>query len=120
MGGKRRIDDGTRGQDLRILQRMGDTSRELGFEIKTAKSDIEKYTAAATKADSDVAELSRAIKKLEGELATTEGEKKEASEIRDAQHAEYVKLSTDYSESVDALERAIQTMEARNYDVPHA
>merc|ERR1719197_1437317 len=97
-----------------------DTSRELGFEIKTAKSDIEKYTAAAEKADSDVAQLSAAIKKLEGELGATEAEKAEATEIRNSQHEEYVKLSTDYAESVDALERAIQTMEARNYNVPEA
>merc|ERR1719395_350476 len=47
---------------------VADTSRELGFEIKTAKSDIEKYLAAAAKADSDVAELGKAIDKLEGEL----------------------------------------------------
>merc|ERR1719183_1051980 len=97
-----------------------DTSRELGFEIKTAKSDIEKYLAAAAKADSDVSELGSAIKNLEGELAATEGEKAEATEVRNAQHAEYVKLSTDYSESVDALERAIQTMQSKNYDVPQA
>merc|ERR1719454_2441327 len=99
---------------------VADTSRELGFEIKTATSDIEKYLAAAAKADSDVAELGKAIDKLEGELGTTEGEKAEATEIRNGQHAEYVKISTDYSESVDALERAIQTMQSRNYDVPEA
>jgi len=99
---------------------VADTSRELGFEIKTGKSDIEKYLAAAGKADSDVAALGRAIDKLEGELGTTEGEKAEATEIRNGQHAEYVKISTDYSESVDALERAIQTMQSRNYDVPEA
>merc|ERR1719194_258865 len=51
---------------------VADTSRELGFEIKTGKSDIEKYLAAAGKADSDVAALGRAIDKLEGELGTTE------------------------------------------------
>lgn len=99
---------------------VSDTSRELGFEIKTAKSDIEKYLAAAAKADSDVATLSGEISKLEGELASTQGEKKEATDIRNSQHAEYVTLSTDYGESVDALERAIQTMEARNYNVPEA
>merc|ERR1719261_1582704 len=99
---------------------VSDTSRELGFEIKTAKSDIEKYLAAAAKADSDVAELGKAIDKLDGELATTEGEKQDATDIRNTQHAEYVKISTDYSESVDALERAIQTMQSRNYDVPEA
>merc|ERR1719272_1285753 len=99
---------------------VSDTSRELGFEIKTANSDIEKYLAAAAKADSDVASLGSAIAKLDGELGTTEGEKAEATSIRKGQHAEFVKISTDYSESVDALERAIQTMQAKNYDVPEA
>jgi len=99
---------------------VSDTSRELGFEIKTAKSDIEKYLAAAAKADSDVSKLRAEIEKLESELAATEGELKEATDIRNAQHAEYVKLSTDYGESVDALERAIQTMQSKNYDVPQA
>merc|ERR1719491_1974275 len=83
-------------------------------------SDIEKYTAAAVKADSDVAKLKKAIGKLQAELGTKEAEKAEATEVRDAQHAEYLKVSTDYGESVDALERAIQTMESRNYDVPEA
>jgi len=89
---------------------VSDTSRELGFEIKTGKSDIEKFNAAAAKADSDVSKLGASIAKLNGELATTEGEKKDATDIRNTQHAEFVKMSTDYAESVDALERAIQTM----------
>jgi chromosome segregation ATPase len=96
------------------------TSLELELEIKQGKSDIEKYTGAAAKADSDVAKLSAAIKKAQSELAATEAEKAEATEIRNEQHAEYVKLSTDYGESVDALERAIQTMESKNYNVPEA
>merc|ERR1719440_2345052 len=99
---------------------VDDQSTQLGFEIKTAKSDIEKLTAAAAKADSDVAQLGAAIDKLQGELATTESEKAEATSLRNEQHAEYTKTSTDYSESVDALERAIQTMESRNYNVPEA
>jgi len=99
---------------------VDDQSTELGFEIKTAKSDIEKLTAAAAKADSDVTELGAAIAKLEEELAQVESEKKEATDLRNEQHAEYSKISTDYSESVDALERAIQTMESKNYNVPEA
>jgi predicted phage tail protein len=99
---------------------VSDTSREVGFEIKTAKSDIEKLTAKASKADSEVAKLGAAIAKEQEELAATEGEKKDATDIRNSQHAEYMKTSTDYSESVDALERAIQTMQTRNMDVPEA
>merc|ERR1719262_1700956 len=99
---------------------VADTSRELGFEIKTGKSDIEKYTAAATKADADVAKLTDVLAKANADLQATENEKSDAIEVRNGQHAEYVKISTDYSESVDALERAIQTMQSRNYDVPEA
>merc|ERR1719271_1334211 len=99
---------------------VADTSRELGFEIKTGKSDIEKYTAAATKADADVAKLTDVLAKANADLQATENEKSDAIEVRNGQHAEYVKISTDYSESVDALERAIQTMESRNYNVPEA
>merc|ERR1719247_3003133 len=99
---------------------VSDTSRELGFEIKTGKSDIEKYTAAATKADADVAKLTDVLAKANADLQATENEKSDAIEVRNGQHAEYVKISTDYSESVDALERAIQTMQAKNYDVPEA
>jgi chromosome segregation ATPase len=99
---------------------VDDQSRELGFEMKTANSDIEKLTAAAAKADSDVAELGAAIGQLETDLQDTQNEKQEATDLRNSQHEEYKKISTDYSESVDALERAIQTMESRKSDVPEA
>merc|ERR1719359_903937 len=99
---------------------VDDQSTQLGFDIKTAKSDIDELTAFIAKADSDVDTLSSAIDELEGEIAKLQGEKKEATDIRNEQHAEYVKVSTDYSESVDALRRAIQTMESRDYDVPQA
>merc|ERR1719377_344212 len=99
---------------------VSDQSRELGFEIKTGNSDIEKLSAAIAKADSDVSELGSAISKLESDLASTTAEKQEATELRNSQHAEYSKISTDYAESVDALERAIQTMQSRNYNVPEA
>jgi len=99
---------------------VDDQSRELGFEIKTAKSDIEKLTAAASQADADVNQLSAEIDKTNAELASTEADKQEATTLRNEMHAEYSKVSTDYAESVDALERAIQTMQTRNYDVPEA
>jgi septal ring factor EnvC (AmiA/AmiB activator) len=61
---------------------VDDESTQLGFEIKTGKSDIEKLTAEAVKADSDVAELGSAIGKLEGDLSQLEAEKKEATDLR--------------------------------------
>jgi hypothetical protein len=97
-----------------------DQVQMLGLEIKQANMDIEKLTAFIAKADSDVARLGDEIAKLNAELTTTEDSKAEATSIRESQHAEYLKVSTDYAESVDALERAIQVMQSRNYDVPEA
>merc|ERR1719413_269623 len=45
---------------------VSDQSKQLGFEIETGKSTIEKLLAAIAKADSDVSELGSAITKLEG------------------------------------------------------
>merc|ERR1719162_384669 len=99
---------------------VSDQERKLGFEIKTAKSDSEKLLAAIAEADSSVKKLGDQIKELDGEISTAEQEKQAATELRAKQHAEYVEISTDYAESVDALSRAIQTMESKNYDVPQA
>jgi len=99
---------------------VDDTSTQLGFEIKTAKSDIEELLAFIAKADSDVSTLSDSIKELDTEIATLETEQKDATALRTSQHEEYVKISTDYGESVDALRGAIQTMKSKDYDVPQA
>merc|ERR1719163_2241025 len=82
---------------------VDDQSTQLGFNIKTANKDIEELLAFIAKADSDVDTLSAGVFELEGEISKLEGEKQEATDIRNEQHAEYVKVSTDYSESVDAL-----------------
>merc|ERR1719433_1583477 len=99
---------------------VDDRTTDLGFEIKTGESNIEKLTAFIEKSDNKVAELATAIGKLEDDIARLEAEKKDATVVRDKEHAEYVTVSTDYAESVDALERAIQTLTAQAYDRPQA
>jgi chromosome segregation ATPase len=99
---------------------VSDQERKLGFELKTGDSDSEQLLASIAKADNDVDQLSSAISELEGEIQTATNEKQSATELRTKQHEEYVTVSSDYSESVDALNRAIQTMQSKNYDVPQA
>lgn len=99
---------------------VDDESTKLGFSITTAKKDIEELLAFIAKADSDVDQLSAGVSELESEISSLTTEKTEATALRNEQHAEYEKVSTDYSESVDALRRAIQTMESKNYDVAQA
>merc|ERR1719235_850989 len=97
-----------------------DESRKTGFEIKTLKTTIEEQTTEAEKADADVADLTARIAELDGEIAAWEADQKAATELRESEHAEYVKISTDYSESLDALDRAINILEKQNYARPQA
>jgi hypothetical protein len=99
---------------------VDDRTKELGFEIKTSESNIEELLAFIETSDNKVAELGTAIAELEADIARLTAELKDATAVREKEHAEYEKVSTDYSESVDALERAIQVMTAQNYDRPQA
>merc|ERR1719335_704330 len=99
---------------------VDDESRETGFTIKTAKADIEELTAEAEKADADVADLTEKIAELDGQIAGWEADQKAATELRESEKAEYLKVSTDYGESVDALDRAINVLSKQNYARPQA
>merc|ERR1719335_1995118 len=87
---------------------VDDRSKELEFDITTAKNEVEELLAFIAKADNDVAELGAKIAELDTEIATMEADKKEAAALRAADHDEFAKVEQDYSESVDALGRAIQ------------
>merc|ERR1719356_439276 len=89
---------------------VDDRITNLGFEITTTKSTIEQLIAYIDKADSDAANLGLAVSELDKEIGTTESEQKSATEQREKENAEYEKVQQDYAESVDALERAIQTL----------
>merc|ERR1719433_2019810 len=99
---------------------VDDRTTDLGFEIKTSESNIEELLAFIEASDNKVAELGTAIAELEADIARLTAALKDATAVRDKEHAEYVTVSTDYSESVDALERAIQIMTAQAYDRPQA
>jgi len=99
---------------------VSDEEKRLGFSITDSSTKIEELIAFAEKADSDVEQLGLEIEELDNQIAQMTQEKKEATEIRASEHAEYTKVSTDYSESVDALERAIEVMASQEGDTAQA
>merc|ERR1719345_524730 len=56
---------------------VDDQSTQLGFDIKTANSDIEKLLAFIAKADSDVDSLSASVTELEADINSLQTEKKD-------------------------------------------
>jgi len=88
-----------------------DESKETQFAIKTGKSDSER--AAATVAD-ETAKIGAAeakIDELSTTIATNEKDLAAATEIRDKEHADFVKMDADLAETIDMLSRAIGIIE---------
>merc|ERR1719161_954681 len=89
-------------------------------EITTAKTLIDKLTAEIDKATSDITNLSADIDELDGEIAAWEKDQKAATELRSSENAEYMKVQADYSESIDAIARAIMVLGQQNVDYKQA
>jgi cell division septum initiation protein DivIVA len=82
---------------------------EANEKIEILKADIAKYTA-------DAALLTKEIAGHDEDIATWTGDEKAATKVREIEKADYEALHTDYSESVDALERAIAVLKKQAYD----
>merc|ERR1719230_234937 len=77
--------------------------------IEVLKADIEKYTATAAKLTKEIAEH-------EEDISVWTGDSKAATKVREIEKADYDATHADYSESVDALERAIAVLKKQAYD----
>jgi len=99
---------------------VDDRITELGFEIKTANSDIEELSAFLEKTQATIDDLASKLGKLDADIAQLESDKNTATKQRETENDEFVKAQEDYSESVDALAAAIQVLKAQGYDRPQA
>merc|ERR1719456_2045329 len=73
------------------------------------KADIQAATAKASKLTKEIAELDEDISIWNGDI-------KAATKVREIEKTDYDALHKDYSESVDALERAIAVLKKQAYD----
>eukprot|EP00933_Yihiella_yeosuensis_P022968 TRINITY_DN1795_c0_g1_i4.p1 TRINITY_DN1795_c0_g1~~TRINITY_DN1795_c0_g1_i4.p1 ORF type:complete len:697 (+),score=213.19 TRINITY_DN1795_c0_g1_i4:87-2177(+) len=77
-------------------------------QIAVSNAEIKKSSADATRLQGEISEH-------EADLSTTTAEKQNATDVRKMERAEFEKVFLDYSESVDALSRAIKVLKAQNY-----
>jgi prefoldin subunit 5 len=82
---------------------------EANQKIEVLNADIEQYTATAQK-------LSKEIAELEEDISVWEGDVKAATKVREIEKSDYDATHADYSESVDALERAIAVLKKQQHD----
>merc|ERR1719321_1376553 len=82
---------------------------EANERIEVLKADIQKYTA-------DAAELTKEIAELDEDISIWNGDIKAATNVREIEKADYDATHKDYSESVDALQRAIAVLKKQAHD----
>ena len=83
--------------------------KEANEKIDMLKADIQKYTAKAAKLTKEIAELDE-------DIAIWTGDIKAATNVRQIEKSDYDALHKDYSESVDALGRAIAVLKKQSHD----
>jgi len=86
--------------------------------IAKSAETIELLTASIAKLTNEAKVLGEEIGKLQSDVASFDSEKKAATAQRAKDYAAYEEESTDYGESVDALERAIVVLNKRSADAP--
>jgi len=86
-----------------------DAIQEANEQIELLKADIEKYTE-------DAARLTEEINSHDADISAWEGDENAATNVRKIEKADFDAMNKDYSESVDALTRAVAVLKKQSHD----
>jgi len=89
-------------------------------EIADANEKIEKLNAEIAKATADIDELTARVQELDEDIGRWKKDQTSATTIREKEKADFTATLQDYSESIDALERAINVIKKSSGDKPQA
>jgi len=95
-------------------------SANLKSEIAKNAEEIDLLGAGIEKLTDDINVLGEDISGLQTAVSQHTANKKAADAQREKDHASFLEEQQDYSESVDALERALATLQRESYDRPAA
>jgi len=93
-----------------------DTEVKTKSAIKTEVANIEGLTALIRKDRADAAHLTKLISFLDEDQDVWSGDIKAATKVRAIEKADYDKTHQDYSESIDAVGRAVKVMKKSQGD----
>jgi hypothetical protein len=97
-------------------QWCGDTKRTKTDEINAANLRIEMLNAEIQKNTVLIQQLTDRILELEEDVGRWKKDEVSATTVRDAERADFTATVYDYSESISALEQAIQVLKKQDYD----
>merc|ERR1719456_1517584 len=88
-----------------------DTSKDLGFAVKTGKTEVADLQATIDAETGKINALEAKIEETAAAIAVDEKDLKAAIEIREKEAADFAATEADLSETIDILERAIAILE---------
>jgi len=88
--------------------------------IARAAESIDLLNSEIAKLTAEAKVLGEEIAKLQNDVASFTEEKKESEDQREKDNKAYIEESTDYGESVDAIDRALQVLNKKTADKPAA
>jgi len=97
-----------------------DTTVEKTRAIKEAAEQIEKLSADIQKYEADAEKLTKEIAEHDEDISVWEGDIKAATKVREIENTDYTATHKDYSESIDALGRAINVLKKSSGDKKQA
>merc|ERR1719271_742049 len=71
---------------------------------------LEKHASRIEQAEATIAEATKNIKTLEGEIAEIDSAQAEATKVRTEENTDYKKASQDFRDSAEAVARAIEVL----------
>jgi len=91
-------------------------SVNLNSQIKENGEEIESLTTEIGSLASDITSLGDAIAQLQKDEGSYQAQLKSANEKREKDHASFKEEEQDYSESVDAVQRALDVLSKQDFD----
>merc|ERR1719326_2740557 len=88
-----------------------DQSKNLHFEIKTGKANVEELTATIAAESERIKALNTKVEELAANLATDEADLTAATSVRNQEHADFVAEEKELVEISSMLERASAILE---------
>jgi len=94
-----------------------DTARGKEQAVKDGNNRIDALRSTIAKNNADAQRLEREVSEHDADIAVFQGDKKASNKVREIESTDFQNLDKDYTETLDALERAIAVLKAKNVDV---
>jgi len=93
-----------------------DSIRQKSRAIQDEKQRVEILSADIQKFNSDADAAADRVAEIDAEVASKEGDIAASTKIRKIEREQYQETHKDYTESIDAIGRAVMVLQQQNYD----